>query len=339
MIKRILIVGLGSIGKRHLTVARKLLPEAEIGVLRHKFNRTIPDGANHVFSTMAEALKFMPQLAVIANPATFHMTSAMPLAELGVHLFIEKPLAAASEGVEKLIKTCKKTEAVLAIGYNLRFLSSLRKFKSLIEDETIGRVWSVRSEVGQYLPSWRPNSDYREGVSGQSKLGGGALLELSHEIDYMRWIFGEVEWVQAILSRQSDLLIDVEDSAHLILGFSSNPNEQTIIASLNLDFIRQDTTRMCTAIGSKGSLRWNGITGTVESWTFGNTGWKEVYKEQSTRDDSYMKEWKNLITSIAESSQPLITGEEGLKVLKIIEAARLADTSKGQVKLGSYDGL
>ena len=339
MIKRILIVGLGSIGKRHLSVARELLPQAEIAVLRHKVNRTIPGGADHIFSTMVEALAFTPQLAVIANPATFHLSAAMPLAEIGVHLLIEKPLSATSEGVEELLETCKKTDAVLAIGYNLRFLQSLQKFKSILDDHVMGDVWSVRSEIGQYLPSWRPDSDYRKGVSAQHALGGGSLLELSHEIDYLRWIFGEVDWVQAILTQQSDLAIDVEDTAHLILGFVSNGSERPLVASVNLDFIRQDTMRLCTAIGSLGSLRWNGITGTVESWALGTTGWQEIYKHQATRDESYVEEWKNFIACIKQPSQPFITGEDGLRVLQIIEAARLADNSKSQVKIGGLNEL
>jgi predicted dehydrogenase len=145
MIKRILIVGLGSIGKRHLRVARELLPQAEIAVLRHKIYGTIPEGADHVFSTMVEALAFMPQMAVIANPATFHLAAAMPLAELGVHLLIEKPLSATSEGVEELLKICKATGAVLTIGYNLRFLQSLQKFKSILDDKEL--VTCGRCEV------------------------------------------------------------------------------------------------------------------------------------------------------------------------------------------------
>ena len=334
MIKRILIVGLGSIGKRHLSVARELLPQAEIAVLRHKVNQTIPDGADHIFSTMVEALAFTPQLAVIANPATFHLSAAMPLAEIGVHLLIEKPLSATSEGAAELLDACQKTNAVLAIGYNLRFLLSLQKFKSILDDKTIGNVWSVRSEIGQFLPSWRTNSDYRQGVSAQHALGGGALLELSHEIDYLLWIFGEVEWVQAVLAQQSDLEIDVEDSAHLILGFVVKGRQKPIVASVNLDFIRQDTSRSCTAIGKLGSLRWDGIQGTVEFWASGDLGWKEVYKHQATRDQSYRAEWSNVIHSIEQGAPPLITGEDGLKVLQIIEAARLADKTKSQVDVG-----
>ncbi|MDB9754297.1 Gfo/Idh/MocA family oxidoreductase [Amylibacter sp.] len=333
MIKRILIVGLGSIGKRHLRLARKFLPQAEIAVLRHKVDLIIPEGADYIFSNMVEALAFAPTLAIVTNPATLHLSAAMRLAEAGVHLLIEKPLSVTTEGVKDLIETCKKKNAVLAIGYNLRYLQSLKKFKSMVDDQVIGSIWSVRSEVGQYLPSWRPGSDYRQGVSAQSALGGGVLLELSHEIDYLRWIFGEVDWVQAVLTQQSDLEIDVEDTAHLVLGFAANSSERSLVASVNLDFIRQDTTRQCTAIGKLGSLRWNGIAGTVELWSHDTEAWYEVFKHQTNADESYAAEWKNMIACIEHGSLPFVTGLDGLEVLKIIDASRLSTKARQQVEI------
>ena len=339
MIKRVLIVGLGSIGKRHLRLARQFLPHAEIAVLRHKVDLIIPEGVDYIFSTMVEALTFAPTLAVIASPANFHLAAAIPLAEAGVHLLIEKPLSATSEGVKDLIGVCKKTNVVLAVGYNLRYLQSLKKFKSMVDDQVIGSIWSVRSEVGQYLPSWRPGSDYRQDVSAQHALGGGVLRELSHEIDYLCWIFGEVDWVQAILAQQSDLEIDVEDTVHLVLGFVANYNERPLIASVNLDFIRQDTTRLCTAIGKLGSLRWNGIAGTVELLSLETQAWHEVFKHQTIADDSYAAEWTNVIACIEQGSLPFITRADGLKALEIIEAAQLASKTKSQVKISSFNEL
>jgi len=330
-------VGLGSIGKRHLRLARELHPWAEIGVLRHNVNYIIPEGADYIFSTMIEALAFTPQLAVIATPAAFHLSTAMPLAEAGVHLLIEKPLSTTVEGVKDLIEVCKKTKAVLAVGYNLRFLQSLQKFKMMLDSQMIGNVWSVRSEIGQYLPSWRPNSDYRQGASAQYLLGGGALLELSHEIDYLSWIFGEVDWLQASLSQQSDLMIDVEDTAHLLLGFVAKSAKRPLIASVHLDFIRQDTTRLCTAIGKLGSLRWNGITGTVELWLSGMQGWQDIYTQKTSLDESYIAEWHNLLVCIKHGAQPLVGGEDGLRVLQIIESVRLAAKIKSQVTMGAVN--
>lgn len=331
LINRILIVGLGSIGTRHLKIARNLFPDADIRVLRHQECQSIPEYADGCFSTIEQAVAFSPQIAVIANPAPFHILVARRLADAGVHLLIEKPLSSSVNGVPQLIEACQKQGSVLMTGYNLRFLPSLQRFHNLLLDNAIGRVLSVRCEIGQYLPTWRPNTDYRESVSARRKLGGGVLLELSHELDYLRWIFGEVEWVKATLSRQSALEIDVEDTAHLILGFVPADDKFQLIGTVNLDFIRHDTTRSCTAIGENGTLRWNGLTGVVELYEAGDEEWCELFRYQHQRDDSYLAEWKNLIDSFNEHNTPLVTGGDGLKVLQIIEAARISATSGGQI--------
>ena len=322
MINRILIVGLGSIGKRHLRLARELLPNADIRVLRHQATNEVHEYSNGSFSSIEESIAFAPQIAVIASPATFHIATAQALAEAGVHLLIEKPLSASLSGVTQLLETCEKQGVVSLTGYNLRFLPSLQRYRDLLGENVVGKVLSVRCEIGQYLPSWRPDSDYRQGVSAQRELGGGALLELSHELDYLRWIFGEVEWVKATLSRQSMLEIDVEDTAHLTLAFASALDGFQLIGSVNLDFIRHDTTRLCTAIGEKGSLRWNGLTGEVLLYGADKKEWELKFSYQHHRDDSYMAEWKNFIECVNTHKEPLITGEDGLKVLQIIEAAR-----------------
>jgi predicted dehydrogenase len=331
LIKRILIVGLGSIGSRHLRLSRELLPKADIRVLRHQATNEVPEFSNGCFSNIDEAIAFAPQIAVIASPAPFHLVTAQALAEAGVHLLIEKPLSASLDGVAQLIETCHQQSTVLLTGYNLRFLPSLQRFRNVLDEGAIGKISSVRCEIGQNLPSWRPDSDYREGVSARLALGGGALLELSHELDYLRWIFGEVEWVKATLSRQSSLEIDVEDTAHLTLGFTPTTEGHQLIGSVNLDFIRHDTTRLCTAIGEKGSLRWNGLTGEVALYEVDAKGWRELFCHPHQRDVSYLAEWQNFIACVKEHKTPLITGEDGLKVLEIIEAARISAASGRQV--------
>jgi len=329
---RVLIVGLGSIGKRHLRLAKELLPNADIHVLRHQQCDSIPEHANGCFSKLEEAIEFAPQLAVIASPASFHVDVAQSLALAGVHLLVEKPLSASLEGVSQLIDICSKQNTVLMTGYNLRFLSSLQRFRDMLNERVLGRVLSVRCEIGQYLPTWRPDTDYRQGVSSRRELGGGALLELSHELDYLRWIFGEVKWVKAALSRQSSLEINVEDTAHLILGFTPGADGHQLVASVNLDFIRHDTTRFCTAICEEGSLRWNGLTGVVEQFEAGAKEWRELFRHQHQRDDSYLAEWHHFLDCINAKTVPLISGEDGLKVLQIIDAARQAAGAGNEVQ-------
>jgi len=332
LISRILIVGHGSIGKRHLQLARTLLPNADIRVLRHQPCTSTPEYSNGCFDNIEDVYEFAPQVAVIANPATFHIQVALKLTAKGVHLLIEKPIAESVENIPLLLELSQKNNTILLVGYNLRFLASLQQFRAALHSQTIGRVLSVRCEIGQFLPSWRPDSDYKQGVSARSELGGGALLELSHEIDYLRWIFGEVDWVSAILSQQSDLDIDVEDTAHLIFGFTTQIVDKIqLIASVNLDFIRHDTTRSCTAIGNKGSLRWDGLVGTVEQFDLESKTWVEVYRDEEK--DSYVSEWKHFLNCISGYEKPLISGNDGLKVLEIIEAVRQSSLDKVQVKV------
>jgi len=331
LIDRVLIVGLGSIGKRHLRLARELMPHADIRVLRHRNNNDVNEYSNGSFTNLDDAISFKPQIAAIASPAPFHIATSQALAEIGVHLLIEKPLSDSLNGVSFLLETCKKKNLVLLTGYNLRYLLSLQRYRVLLGESIVGNILSVRCEIGQYLPSWRPDVDYRTIVSARSEMGGGALLELSHELDYLRWIFGEVKWVKATLCRQSELEINVEDSAHLTLGFQPISNNRQLIAQVNLDFIRHDTTRVCKAIGEKGTLRWNGISGVVSLYPAGSNEWLELFSHLHHRDESYLAEWKNFMECVVQHKKPLVTGEDGLMVLKIIEAARSSDATGGQI--------
>lgn len=327
MIDRVLIVGHGSIGQRHLRIVRQNLPQADIRVLRHRPGSGVPELANGVYHDLADACAFAPQVAIIANPAPFHLHTAAALVAVGSHLLIEKPLSHDLAGVEALLQQAQTQGVVLQVGYNLRFLPSLSRFRDLVHQGEIGRVLSVRCEIGQYLPTWRPDSDYRQGVSAQASLGGGVLLELSHELDYLRWIFGEVDWVRAYLGRHSQLEIDVEDLAHLTLGFSPGSAFEAAsgpVAAVSLDFLRHDPTRLCTALGERGSLRWNGLTGTIELYPAGGDHWQLVYHHPHQRDDSYQAQWAHFVACVHSSRSPLVSGEDGYAVLKMITAARSA---------------
>jgi predicted dehydrogenase len=302
-------------------------------VFRHQPTITIPELANLVTSSIDDVRSFAPEAAIIANPAPFHLHVAKALAGMGCHLLIEKPISDNSDGVEDLLETVRAAGVICQVGYNLRYLPSLARFRDLINEGLVGRPLSVRCEIGQYLPSWRADTDYRTGVSARSDLGGGVLLELSHEIDYLRWIFGDVGWVRSWVGNVGDLDIDVEDTTHLVLGFQSKEFNKPVIANLNLDFIRHDTTRICTVIGADGSLRWNGLTGVIDIYKSGGNRWDEYVVMPHQRDDSYRAQWVHFLTSIAESKVPLADGRAGLAVLKIVEAAKISARNRAQETL------
>ncbi len=336
MLERLLIVGLGSIGKRHLRIVRNRTPDVRIAALRHRrpeeADSATPD-LEQMVTSVDEALAFRPQAAVIASPSSVHLEVASALAAQGVHLLIEKPISHTSSGVQGLIDLCRARAIVLMTGYNLRFLPSLRHFRALLAEGRVGRVLSVRAEVGQFLPAWRPAVDYRRAVSANASTGGGVLLELSHEIDYLRWLFGDVSSVSAITRRQSDLEIDVEDTALLMLEFERAAAGVPVVASLSMDCVRHDYTRTCTVIGDGGTLRWNALAGSVEVFDQGATAWRVLLASEEAADDSYAAQWLHFLSCMEAGHAPLVSGSDGLAVIRIIEAARRSSLTSAMVRV------
>jgi predicted dehydrogenase len=324
MTQRVLIVGYGSIGRRHLRIVRESSPQSDVRVLRRELGATA-EGADGCFSSLDDALAFAPQVAIIANPAPFHVQIALTLARQGCHLLVEKPLSDKPEGVSELLAAAEDCGVVLQVAYNLRFSPSLRDFRQLVRSGRIGRILSIRCETGQHLETWRPGTDYRLGVSAKREFGGGVLLELSHELDYLRWIFGDIDWVGAWMSRQSALKINVEDTAHLLLGVRNNRaavNACGPVVSLSLDFLRRDTTRRCVAIGEVGSLAWDGIAGSVKLFGGGGGAESEVLSEHPpVRDETYREQWRHFLSCIENKSSPLVGGRDGLAVLELVKTA------------------
>lgn len=337
MSNRVLVAGLGSIGRRHLRLLRAALPEADIRVLRHCSCGEEIEHANGCFSCLEDACAFAPELAVIASPAPFHVATATALAETGAHLLVEKPVSDTFAGVAELIALCAARAQVFQVGYNMRFLETLQCFRAEMAAGRIGKVHAVRCEIGQYLPAWRPDADYRTTVSAQKALGGGVLLELSHELDLLRWVFGEVDWLSAWIGRQGALEIDVEDSAMLQIGFASGP-----VAQLGMDFLRRDTTRTCTALGAEGSLRWDAVAGRVEHFDPEAGRWTEVTQVTPERDSSYRAQIAAFLAAIAEGTgqaaaqnQIAARGTDGLAVMRLVEAARRSDAFQGlRIRMG-----
>ena len=140
--------------------------------------------------------------------------------------------------------------------------------------------------------------------------------------------------VSAIGRTQSSLEIDVEDTAHLVLGFEKGVTGAHLVATVNMDFVRHDTTRSCTVIGENGSLRWNAIAGSVECYEAGAQGWQLLYAQEPLRDESYLKQWQHFLACIGGSEVPLVSGEDGLAVLRVVEAAKYSSRERRVAKVG-----
>jgi len=311
-----LLVGAGSIGRRHLANLRVLEPRANIVVLR-QYSRDPLAGADLVVSKLDDALMQQPFAAIIANPAPMHVPVAQRLAERGCHLLIEKPLSHDLDGVDFLLQTCAAQRLVLAIGYNLRFMPSLQRLVSLVAEGAIGKLLHIQCSVGQYLPDWRPGIDYRKSVTARSELGGGALLELSHEIDLAIWVAGPVESVSARIERVGELEIDVDDCAELSLSFVSGAR-----GTIRLNLLERMPRRIVQITGSAASLEWDYF---ADALRVGNAtaGWRPIDTPKLTdRNDMYVDELKSFLDCIASTSAPIIDGAAGRRVLSVIDAAR-----------------
>lgn len=325
---RVALVGLGSIGRRHLANLRALEPDAEIVVVRHaRTHEGVPEGADGVVFSLDEALASQTDLALICGPTAAHAQAGLACLRAGAHLFVEKPLAGDSAGARALMDAAEAAQRSLVVGYNLRFLPSLRRLRDALADGSIGRVMSLRAEVGQYLPEWRPDRDYRETNSARAALGGSVVFELSHEIDYVRWLTGEVTSVDAVLARTSDLEIDVDDTAELLLRF-----EGGAIASVHMDMAQRSTTRTCRIAGVDGTLEWDGIAGQVRLYSPGE-GWTSIYTGDGERNAMYLDEMTHVLACARGEASPLASGLDGLRAVEIAEAARVSSRDGRRIDL------
>ncbi len=314
-IKKILIVGFGAIGQKHLKNLRKILPKSEFAILT---SQKIKKNKIKVFNALKDAKKFRPSLVLICNQATEHINYAKLFSNMGCHIFIEKPVAINVDHLTKFIKEIKNKKITILSGYNLRFEPSLIFFKKIVDSKLLGKILSVRSEVGQYLPSWR-DKDYSKSVSAQKKTGGGVINELSHDIDILLMLFKKIKIVSSTNYKVSNLKINTEDTAHAI--FKSSKNKSNFFLYLVMDFYRHDHTRKCTVIGSDGTAVWNGFERKITIFKKNNIIFK-VYKFSKNKEISYYNEMKYLVRSIQSQKTLIKDFENNIQLLKILDAIR-----------------
>ncbi len=321
-IQKIMVVGLGSIGRRHVQNLKTVCPDVSIAAWKQSGKARSLDGmekwVDTVFYTAEDALAWKADAALVTNPATQHIETARLLAEADIPLFVEKPLSHTLDGVDELLQFCKQRSVNITLGYNFRFYAPFLRIRELLQEGRIGRLMSVRAEVGQYLPDWRPTQDYRQSVSARSELGGGVLLELSHEIDYIRFLAGEIVSVSAQASRLSNLEINAEDTADLLFKLSSG-----VMGSIHLDMTDRAQTRKCRLVGTEGTILWDGIKHQVDFYLAKNKSWEAIYSgENYDRNEMYLEELRHFVDCVENKKTPSVTGNDGRRALQIVLAAK-----------------
>ena len=332
---KILMVGLGGIGQRHVRNLRTLL-DSEVEIMAYRVRGLthvltdqlkIEPGSNvaekyniRAIRNLDQALAQDPDAVFICNPSSLHISIALSAAQAGCHLFIEKPLSHNYDGVEELITLVERKNLIAMVGYQMRFHPCLQRLQSLLQQQAIGRVLAVRVEVGQYLPGWHTYEDYRQMYASQRELGGGVILTQIHELDYIFWLFGLPRRVFALGGHLSSLKIDVEDTASILM--ECVVEGQPVPVHVHQDYIQRPPSRTCQVIGDAGKILLDFHALAVDVFdSEGQLAETQTF-EDFQREQLFLDELKHFLACLQSGQTPVVTVRDAAQSLHMALAAR-----------------
>jgi len=339
---KVAIAGLGSIGQRHARNLRRLLG-ARLELLAYRTRgfphvitdqMTIAEGQTvetaygvRVFDNLDALLAEQPVALLVCNPTSLHLPTALAAARAGCHLLIEKPLSDSYDGVDDLIALIEQRGLVAAVGYQMRCHPALIRLRTLISQGAVGRVVSVRAEMGEYLPDAHPYEDYRQSYAARADLGGGVIRCFIHEFDYVQWLFGPARHVITVGGRLGDLEIDVEDTATTDMQCCVNGHPVSV--QVHQSFVQRARSRTCVVTGDAGAIHVD-LNAPTLTWT--DAAGRVV--EQSgfagfARNHLFVSELTRFLATIAGDGPPPASVHEAALSLRVALAAR-ASLASGQ---------
>ncbi|MBT3187384.1 MAG: Gfo/Idh/MocA family oxidoreductase [Anaerolineae bacterium] len=328
---KFLIAGLGSIGHRHLNMLRDLGQDNIVLYRTHQ--STIDDeelAGIPVETDLQAALNLKPDAVIVANPTSLHMDVAIPAAKAGCHILLEKPISDDLSRVDKLRRAAEKSGSRILVGFQFRYHPTLNKARDLINEGALGKVLSFHSHWGEYLPNWHPWEDYRESYAARADLGGGVIGTLTHPIDYLRYILGEVEETASIQGHVSPLeLSGVEDVGEIGIKFKSGA-----IGAVHINYFQRPPDHRLEIVGTKGTFRWNNDDGVLQHYNmpeeFGT--WSAnpsapvhtIYElpDDFERNYLFVEQMKHFIEIVEGKAEPRCSLDDGIEVQKLVENIR-----------------
>jgi len=326
---KFMIAGLGSIGRRHL---RNLVALGESDILLYRTHRsTLPDEELAEFpveTDLEKALAQKPDAVIVANPTACHLDIALPAARAGCNLFLEKPIADRyDERLEELREVVNAQDLKVLVGFQFRFHPTLGKIRELITSQKLGRPLSFRAHWGEYLPGWHPWEDYRQSYAARKDLGGGVVNTLSHPLDYVRWLFGEVISLYGATDKVSDLELDVEDVAEITLKFDSG-----LIGSIHLDYFQRPPEHTLTISFERGLIRWNNATGAAEVYSVDEERWETLLPPTDfERNQLFLDETVHFLALLRGEAVSRCDLNDGIRALKLTEAVHQSSLMKQEL--------
>ena len=316
---KILIVGLGSIGRRHTDNFSKYCKFIDIvDINPERINQAKKEyNINESFSSYEEALeKNIYDFVAITTPPNLHLPIAKLSAQKNAHLFIEKPVGMNIEGWDEVAQLCKDKNLISYVAYCHRHINYSNRLKELIDSGIFGRIVHANMRWGSYLPDWHPWEDYRTFYMAKKEQGGGALLDESHGIDLARYILGDIKEVFAVVDTISDLEISSDDVAFLTLK-----TESGALMQINFDLVARVPRCNFEIIGTEGTIIWDRVNSKIDYYTSESKKWiTEDYKPEDTLQ-MYPNQAKYFIDCIKNNKKPTVDLYDGIKTQRVIDGA------------------
>lgn len=315
--KTALFIGLGSIGKRHLRVLRSL---GNFNVIALRSKPAAPgtvsqeEGIKNVYS-LEEALYSYPDFAIVSNPTSLHVLTCLQLLAEKIPVLLEKPIAIDIEGGKALLNASEAFRTPVLVGYQLRHHPGFMLAKETLDSGELGRALHFLGYVGQYLPDWRPTQDYTKSYSAKPEMGGGVLLDLSHEIDIARALMGPVSTVACLCGRVSNLDIESDDCADLLLAHN---HSQT---SIHLDYLSREYTWYSVISCERGVICWDYGEGFVSIVKAGSEVRRWVCPPEFDRDALFCAQMRHFLEVVDHTRLPMVSLSDGLATLELVIAA------------------
>lgn len=317
-----LVLGCGSIGQRHITHLRQL-GLSDIDAV--DTNASVRDRVRSalgvsVLERPEEGLSRRPDVVLVCTPASSHLELARQAVEAGAHVFVEKPLAIGLEGTEELLRRVRSGGRVVHVGYNLRYHPAVKAAREVVQSGRLGKILTAHLEFGLYLGKWWKGRDYRDSYMARHDLGGGLILDSSHEIDLALLFLGPVREVSAYAGKLSSLQMDGPDVVKILMRMKSQA-----LVSISMDCIRPTYARNFFLSGEDRGLRWicadgraDGVLGKLEVCLGGDA--YDPISVQGNPQDTYLDELKDFLSAVSSGRPAGVSVDAGMEVLQVASA-------------------
>jgi predicted dehydrogenase len=325
-----LVVGGGSIGKRHL---RNLLATGRTAaVVETREDRRAEIAAKHPGVPLHPSLEAalaaeQYRVGFICLPTAYHMDPALALAGRGLHLFVEKPVSHTLDRMPELLDLVEQKKLIAMTGFCMRFFPPLQKAKELLTAGRAGRLVTARSFTGVYLPDWHPYEDYRSFYMAKKDQGGGVLLDECHAFDWMQWLCGPITAVSAVVGTFSDLEVETDDVCEALVRFGPR-----MVGSIHLDMVDRSARSEVELIGTESTVLVDLEGHTVRCYDHEGRKW-ESWSFEPAYDRMYVDEIEHFFACVENGRPPLVDLRAGYRVQRIIDACARSSASRRFVDL------